>query len=95
MALVPLTQYRSTQGLVGMNVVLFLRSKPELYFGIDFYVTGAGDDYIFGHDDEGMNIHVEVSDIEKILGPFDKRGGYIHHGELQKQFNRKGKRKRI
>ncbi|QFR56334.1 hypothetical protein PPK16_gp31 [Bacillus phage 049ML001] len=95
MALVPLTQYRSTQGLVGMNVIIFLESQPEKIFGIDFYITGAGDDYISGHDDEGQNFRVEVSDIRKILGPFDKRGGYIHHGELQKQFNRKGKRKRI
>ncbi|QFR56251.1 hypothetical protein PPK15_gp38 [Bacillus phage 000TH010] len=92
MALVAVTQYRSTIGLVGANVVLFLKSKPELVLGIDFYITGAGDDYISGHDDEGKNLHVEVSDIEKILGPFDKRGGYIHHGELQKKFNRRGKR---
>jgi hypothetical protein len=33
----------------------------------NFKCTGAGKDYITGHDDEGLDIHLSITDIDFIL----------------------------
>jgi hypothetical protein len=49
---------------LGQSIKVFLKLGGAFYLK----VTAAGPDYFEGYDEEGLNLHVDVNDIDFILG---------------------------
>ncbi len=56
--------YKVPQNLLGRSVRVYMKEGGSFYFK----VTGAGEGYVTGFDDEGVNLRIEMEDIEVVLG---------------------------
>lgn len=50
--------------LLGRSMRLYMKDGGAFYF----YCNGAGVDYITGFDDQGLDLRIDVGDIDYILG---------------------------
>jgi hypothetical protein len=56
--------YKTPMDLLGKSIAVYTKKAAK---GFDFKVTGCGEDFISGFDSEGMNLKIDLIDIDCIV----------------------------